>query len=260
MVISEDNPVAWRVLNHSAQDIVALITNTERNEQSIVLRTVAAAILSNVPSLSTMYINQIFDTLNKALDVNHRMLLNKLTSSIPSHDANENSSNIAEPAEELMEEETEEDATQRRRKQDLPTEYDIEVKHVGWVIEAQRIAAETITNLCSSDENGIFCFHLEEMNIFYPRIFTCSLDGNPLDDDDLSDAESVHDYDKDSSNSSGSGVQGDKLPIEILEPIKSLGLVEKLWQRAQPIAENVDNLLKEGETNLAKKYEIHHNI
>lgn len=93
---------------------------------------------------------------------------------------------------------------------------------------------------------------IKKKYLFLPK------DGNPLDDDDLSDAESVHDYDKDSSNSSG--VQGDKLPIEILEPIKALGLVEKLWQRAQPIAENVDNLLKEGEKNLAKKYEIHHNI
>lgn len=52
-------------------------------------------------------------------------------------------------------------------------------------------------------------------------------------------------------------MQGDKLPIEILEPIKSLGLVEKLWQRAQPLAENVNNLLKEGENDLSKKYGIH---
>lgn len=79
----------------------------------------------------------------------------------------------------------------------------------------------------------------------------CFSDGNALDDDDLSDAESVHDYDKDSSNSSG--LQGDKLPIEILEPIKSFGLVEKLWQRAQPIAENVNELLKEAENDLFKK-------
>lgn len=68
----------------------------------------------------------------------------------------------------------------------------------------------------------------------------------------MSDAESVHDYDKDSANSSG-GIHNDKLPIEILEPIKSLGLVEKLWQRAQPIAENVSELLKETERSLLKK-------
>lgn len=75
---------------------------------------------------------------------------------------------------------------------------------------------------------------------------------NTFDEDDLSDAESVHDYDKNSSNSSG--LQGDKLSIDILEPIKSFGLVEKLWQRAQPIAENVNELLEEAETHLSKKY------
>lgn len=50
---------------------------------------------------------------------------------------------------------------------------------------------------------------------------------------------------------------GDKLPIEILEPIKSFGFVEKLWQCAQPIAENVMTLLKEAaETKLLEKYVI----
>lgn len=69
----------------------------------------------------------------------------------------------------------------------------------------------------------------------------------------MSDAESVHDYDKNSTNSSG--LCGDKLPIEILEPIKSFGLVEKLWQSAQPIAENVTDMLKEAkEMKLLEKY------
>lgn len=67
-----------------------------------------------------------------------------------------NSVGIEVAAEEQMEEETDEAATSRRRKQDLPSEHDIKVKHVGWVLEAQRIAAETITNLCSSDDNGKF--------------------------------------------------------------------------------------------------------
>lgn len=152
LVISEDNPVAWRVLNHFAQDIASLITNIEQTEQNIVLRTVAAAILSNVPSLSTTYINQIFDTLNQALGINHRTLLGKLTSSIPLE--KDDNVGIEVAAEEQMEEETEEQATRRRRTQDLPTEHDIEIKHVAWILEAQRIAAETITNICSSDDDG----------------------------------------------------------------------------------------------------------
>lgn len=155
LVISEDNPTAWRVLNHFAQDIVSLITTLEPTDQNTVLRTVAAAILSNVPSLSTTYINQIFDTLNQALDINHRSLLGKLSSSIPLDDErDETGLNLEVNGVENMDED-EAQASARRRKQDLPTEQDIAIKHAGWTLEAQRIAAETITNLCSTDDGNI---------------------------------------------------------------------------------------------------------
>lgn len=155
LVISEDNPVAWRVLNHFSNDIVSLLTNVEDSDQNILLRAVLVAILSNVPSLSTIYTNQIFNTLNKALDINHRMILGKLTSSIPINENGAGSSiDVDISTEEQMEEETTEEATKRRQKQDLPTAYDIEVKQVGWILESQRIAAETITNLCSTDDSG----------------------------------------------------------------------------------------------------------
>lgn len=87
---------------------------------------------------------------------------------------------------------------------------------------------------------------------FEHDFFSYILDVDTLDEDDVSDAESVHDYDKNSTNSSG--LFGDKMPIEILEPIKSLGLVEKLWECAQPVAVNVMSLLKEAsETKLLDK-------
>lgn len=161
LVISEDNPTAWRVLNHSAQDIVSMITTLERTEQNTVLRTVAAAILSNVPSLSTTYINQIFDTLNQSLDINHRSLLGKLSSSIPLDDERETSELQLEVNGGENMEEDEAQASGRRRKQDLPTEQDIAIKYAGWILEAQRIAAETITNLCSADDGNI---HLPLIN------------------------------------------------------------------------------------------------
>lgn len=41
--------------------------------------------------------------------------------------------------------------------------------------------------------------------------------------------------------------------MEILEAVKSLGLVEKLWQRAQPIAKNVADILEESHCGLLKK-------
>lgn len=52
---------------------------------------------------------------------------------------------------------------------------------------------------------------------------------------------------------SKNGLHADKLPIEILEAVKSLGLVEKLWQRAQPIAQNVAGILEENRNGLLKK-------
>lgn len=259
-MISEDNPLAWRILNQFANDIVSIISNSERTERNILLRTVSAAILSNVPSLSTLYVHQIFETLNQVLDVNHRTLLGKLTSSIPLiENETENNIGVEVASDEQMDQETEEEATQRRRKQDLPSAYDIEVKNVGWILVAQRIAAETITNICSFDENGNIQFTKNYEYVSHMKLFNqfdkFVIDASTLDDDDdLSDAESVHDYEQNSSSSSN-GLQADKLPMEIMEPIKSFGLVEKLWQRAQPIAENVNELLKLNEKELSQKYE-----
>lgn len=68
---------------------MSLITSAQRTEENIVMRTILAAILANVPSLSATYINQIFDTLNQVLNIDHRALLGKLTSSIPIKQENE---------------------------------------------------------------------------------------------------------------------------------------------------------------------------
>lgn len=156
LVISEDNAIAWRVLNQFAEDFVSIITNGENVEQTTMLRTVVAAILTNVPSLSTTYMGQIFNTLHQTLCINHRMALGKLTSLIPLHEKDDESKIDVEVSadDDRMEEETEQEAAKRRRVQDLPSEYETEAKYVGWILESQRIAAETITNICSSDENG----------------------------------------------------------------------------------------------------------
>lgn len=155
LVISEDNSVSWRVLNHFSQDVVSIITNIEHTEQTAMLRTVAAAILSNVPSLSTMYMDHILNTLQQTLNIDHRAALGRLTSLMPLNDtANENAQNIEVSTDDQMEEETANEANKRRRIQDLPSKYDCEVRNVGWILQSQRIAAETITNICSFDENG----------------------------------------------------------------------------------------------------------
>lgn len=154
-MISEDNPVAWRVLIQFSQELIFLL-NVDDSNRTILLRTLAAGILSNVPALASAHVNQIFATLTAALDINHRQLLGKLTSSLPL--ANDNGENPNGPEmeviDEQMEHETDEEATARRRKQDLPTVIDVECEEVGWVLEAQRIAAETLTNLSSSNDDG----------------------------------------------------------------------------------------------------------
>lgn len=172
MVISEDNPIAWRVLTNFAQDIVSLVVNEPTNEKTLVLRTVAAAILSNVPGLLSAHISQIFVTLNQALDVNHRALLGKVTSSLPLDEAGDDRLDIDVAGEERMDDEEDEtNATARRRKQDLPTEQDIEIKHVGWILEAQRIAAETITNFCSTEDGtDLFTFCCNYFPYFFFKV------------------------------------------------------------------------------------------
>lgn len=124
-------------------------------------------------------------------------------------------------------EETDEAASRRRRLQELPTEVELEVKSIERLLEAQRVAAETITNICSSDDDGK-PFKRSLMN--YGDLNFCSTfltEWADDDNDENSDAESVHDYEN--SNNSSTNLQNiDRLPVDILEAIKSLGLIEKV--------------------------------
>lgn len=56
--------------------------------------------------------------------------------------------------------ESEQAAANRRRRQELPTEADIAVRDVGYLLDAQRVAAEVITNLCSSEDEGKMVFQI----------------------------------------------------------------------------------------------------
>lgn len=152
LVISEDNPDAWRVLNEYQNDLIALLNITDNSHSCILLRTLSAGILSNVPALAAQNLVKIFDTLSKTLDVNHRTVLGALTSELPLNERKTEHDIIVADDSNAMEEETESEACERRRKQDMPTAIDIEVKNVGWLLEAQRIAAETLTNLSSTDD------------------------------------------------------------------------------------------------------------
>lgn len=199
----------------------------------IKLQTIASGIISNVPALSATYTQQVFKSLSQTLEINHRTTLNNLTSILPLDGVDREGYEIEIQDDSVMtvEEETEEQATRRRRRADLPTELDIEIKNVEWLLESQRLAAETLTNICSIEDDGQINDEEEEM----------------------SDAESVHDYDQSSLASSSNLQNGDKIPVEIQEALKSLGFVEKLWQRAQPIAENVLQVLKDHKTEIVER-------
>lgn len=160
LVISEDNPVAWRTLSAYTQDLVSILavtvseTGQANKHPLILLSTLAAGIMSNVPALFAPHLTIIFTMLSRTLDLNHRNVLGVLTSRLPLNERKKGNDIFVTEDTEPMEDETEQEAAARRRKQDLPTAIDVEVKTVGWMLEAQRIAAETITNFCSNDDEG----------------------------------------------------------------------------------------------------------
>ncbi|CAD7086432.1 unnamed protein product [Hermetia illucens] len=228
LVISEDNANCWNILNNFVQEFLCLL-NIDGDPSHALLRTLAAGILSNVPALAAAHSAKILEALAKTLDLNHREVLGSITSKLPLLEEQDTLIDVSDNPN-AMEEETDEAASRRRRLQELPTEVELEVKSIERLLEAQRVAAETITNICSSDDD----------------------EWADDDNDENSDAESVHDYEN--SNNSSTNLQNiDRLPVDILEAIKSLGLIEKLWQRAQPIPENVYLILQESKTKLSKK-------
>lgn len=206
LVISEDNPTAWKVLADYGtvfQDLMRI----DGDYKATILRTVAAGIASNVPVLSLQNLSLIMDVLSKALEINHRTVLNAITSRMPLSEEErlQDSGAPMEVIDEEMNHESETEATTRRLKEDMPTELEKDIKEVGYLLAAQRIAAEILTNMCSSEDS--------EMNDDM--------------DDDISGSESVHDYDIADHQQNGQ-IAGDKIPVEISEAVKAHGIVEKV--------------------------------
>lgn len=205
------------------------VLSIDQNVQAAMLVTSVAAIMANVPELRAQFLKDIIEALSKVLDINHRTLLNEITSKLPLN--NEQQSNNVELIDEEMTDETEDDAAIRRLKEDLPSDLDVEKKTIGNLLSAQRIAVEVISNICTNDDEEI----KSEM----------------IDDD--SDAESVHDYEV---NGGEQQVSADKIPVEIVEAIKAHQIVSKIWLRAQPLPENVNQILIDVETNLSKRAKL----
>lgn len=176
----------------------------EGDYKTVMLRTVIAGVTSNVPVLSLHNFSSIIEALNKTIEINHRQVLNEITSRLPLNESAPKTVPNVEIVDENMEEETEEQASTRRLREDLPTDLDNEIKDVGYLLSAQRTAAEVLTNICSSED--------AESN---------------ENSDDVSDPESVHDYDI-SEHQNGNQVCADKISVEISEAVKALKIVEKV--------------------------------
>lgn len=202
LVISEDNPTAWRILSEYGtvfQDLMRI----EGDFKAVILRTVAAGITSNVPVLAMQNLSLIMDALTKTLEINHRTVLNEITSRLPLNE-NENHAAPVEIVDDEMNEETEEEASARRLREDMPTAIEKDVKEIGYLLSAQRIAAEILTNICSNEDS----------------------ETNEDMEDDLSEPESVHDYD---TNEQPNGtIAADKIPVEVSEAVKAHKIVEKV--------------------------------
>lgn len=157
--------------------------------------------MSNVPALLMQSLTAIIEALSKTIAINHRMVMNEITSKLPLNNGQENPIHI-EVMDEEMADESEADASTRRLKEELPSELEQETKLVGYLLSAQRISAEVLSNICTP---------YDEMNV---------------DVDDKSDAESVQDYDVSQQN--GNRLSADKIPLEVSESIKAHQIVEKV--------------------------------
>lgn len=175
----------------------------EGDFKAVILRTVVAGITSNVPVLAMQNLSLIMDALSKTLEINHRTVLNEITSRLPLNE-NENSATPVEILDDEMNEETEEEASVRRLREDMPTTLEKDVKDIGYLLSAQRIAAEILTNICSNEDS----------------------EANEDMEDDLSEAESVHDYDI--TEQPNGNIVGDKIPVEVSEAVKAHKIVEKV--------------------------------
>ncbi|XP_058126316.1 HEAT repeat-containing protein 3 [Anopheles ziemanni] len=234
LVVSEENTSSWRVLANHGLELSTLLALDGTDNATMMLRVLAAGIICNVPVLLSSHMSQILQTIAKTMEANHRVALGNLTSILPLT-AQKEVVDLEVTDDVQIDEETEAESHQRRRKADLPSDGELEVRDVGWMLQAQRIAAEILTNICSTDDDD----------------WQSEGNENVENNGAGSDAESVYDYDTNELN--GSVENTDKVPVEVLEAIKSLALVEKLWQKAQPMAENVHQILAESEKGTLKK-------
>ncbi|XP_013101646.1 HEAT repeat-containing protein 3 [Stomoxys calcitrans] len=229
LVVTENNPKSWVVLNVHVPNFLCLLS-LKGDYGHAYLGTLAAGILSNAPALAASYSSTILKTLSEVLDTNQQTALNSIIG-LSVEESKENAPEL-EINMDTQDDESEEAAANRRRRQELPTKADLAVRNIGYLLDAQRVAAEVITNLCSPDDE----------------------EWSDMDDEAVSENESIVDYESKMSNGSTTNLnEGDKLPLDIIEAIKSLVLVDKLWQRSQPLDTILSQQLRDSNITLLMK-------
>ncbi|XP_054743924.1 HEAT repeat-containing protein 3 [Anastrepha obliqua] len=229
LVVSESNQRVWNVLTQHVPALLSLLELTGGYGQHY-LRTLGAGILSNVPALSAAYTSNILNCLAQTLAIDQQEALSNVLNGRVENERNE-CVPVLDINMETEEEETEEAAALRRRRQELPTQSEIAMKDVANLLDAHRVATEIITNLVSNDDE----------------------EWVDSEGEDASEGEGVVDYEVENSNSNGDIQDLDKLPAELVEIIKSLGIVQKLWQKAQVLPDNVAQSLREVSLGLVMK-------
>lgn len=245
LVVSEDNSSTWRAFHESEASLVTLMNMSVEDKDfgTILLRTLATGIISNVPALAQQHLAQVMQGLDRPFHENHRLLLNALSSDIPLVERSKRfETDIRNEDPDDADMETDQQmATQREREAEQVAEVEKQIKNVGYLLEAQRVAAEILTNVCSAEEDKMGGDGAGAAAL-------------PTTEEMSDEEEEVQDYD--TMENGEENVTADKLPVEMLEAIRSLQLVEKLWERAQPIAENVHEILARHERTLAKKLKL----
>ena len=84
LVVSENNPKSWLVLNQHVPNFLCLLSIMGEYGHAY-LRTLAAGILSNAPALAALYAGTILQALSQVLDTNHQTALANV-SNIPNKD------------------------------------------------------------------------------------------------------------------------------------------------------------------------------
>lgn len=79
LVVTENNPKSWQVLNEHVPNFLCLLSLTGDYGHGY-LRTLAAGILSNVPALSASYAGTILRALTEVLDTNHQKAISGISS------------------------------------------------------------------------------------------------------------------------------------------------------------------------------------